>query len=259
VVVFVGAVAFTLCIRLANLIFPTSGDRVAIAEHLLGPIEERGSPLRLADRLPAIVSMPKDVRQAIRHAARIVGVDPGYLAAVAARESGFDPTARAEGSTAAGLFQFTADTWLRVVKVFGERYGLADEARQITIDSEGRVSVANAEIRTRLLQRRDDPRLSALMAAELGQDNKARLERVLGRSVTPAETYIAHFLGFSEAARMIDGARAVTRVSGVELLPIAAARNPAVFAPAGQAASAQDVVARINAYFDQEVPRFARM
>jgi hypothetical protein len=245
-------------IRIVGTLFAPTGPSTLV-ERLLLPIEERGSRLALAKGLPSIVAVPEDVRRAINGAARSVGMDVGYMTAVAARESAFDPTARADGTTATGLYQFTADTWLRVVKVFGDRHGLAEEAQQIRIGHDGGVSVPSAAARLKLLELRADSRLSALMAAELAQDNKARLERVLGRPVSAAEIYIAHFLGLSQAALIINAARATPGAAGAQLMPAAAARNPGVFTPAGRLASAGDIVAEIDAYFVREAPRFARM
>ena len=257
VTVLLGSVVLAACLRLTDMFVRPSSDPTAAAEHLLRPIEEKN--WHLADNLPDIVSVPKEVSRAIHAAASSVGVDAGYLTAVAARESGFDPAARADGSTAAGLYQFTADTWLRVVKVFGDKYGLARYARQITVDADGQVSMANGAAKAKLLKLRTDPQLAALMAAELGQDNKARLERVLGRRVTPAETYIAHFLGVSRGAQMIEAARLSPDVMGARLLPAVAGRNPGVFSPRGHDAAAGEIVARIDAYFDRQMPLLARM
>jgi transglycosylase-like protein with SLT domain len=192
--------------------------------------------------------MPDGVQYAIEYATEAVGVDPGYLVKVAARESGFDPAARARTSSAAGLYQFTAGTWLRAVKFFGANHGLEELARQITITETGRVVVSRAA-RVKLLQLRSDPTLSALMAAELARDNQMRLERLLGRGVTPAETYIAHFLGVAQAARIIVAAHSRPHVAAARLLPAAAQSNPAVFSPAGHAASAAAVVGKIETYF----------
>jgi hypothetical protein len=188
----------------------------------------------------------------------VVGVDATYMTAVAARESSFDPTVHAEGSSAIGLYQFTEDTWLRALKIFGVRHGLDELAQQITIDEYGDVSVRPGA-RAKLLQLRNDATLSALMAAELARDNKVRLERLLGRDVTPAETYLAHFLGVGQAARIIDAAHSKPHVSGARLLPAAARSNPAVFAPAGHAASAAAIVGKIEAYFSREVSPSARI
>jgi hypothetical protein len=230
-----------------------------LVERLLLPLEEQGSRLGLAKGLPSIIAVPEDVRRAINGAARAVGVDAGYMAAVAAKESAFDPAARADGTSAAGLYQFTADTWLRVVKVFGDRHGLAEEAQQIAVGRDGEVSVPSAAARSTLLALRVDPRLSALMAAELARDNQARLQLVLGRKVSAAEIYIAHFLGLSQAALIITASRATPGAAGAQLLPAAAARNSGVFSPAGRVASAGEIIAEIDAYFAREVPRFARM
>ena len=198
--------------------------------------------------------VPETVLSAIRHARDIVGADVAYLMAVAARESRFDPAVRARQTTAAGLYQFTEDTWLRVVKLFGARHGLEDYARRIVVDKDGAIAMRDAKSRAALLQLRDDPRLSALMAAELGRDNKLRLERILGRTVSPAETYLAHLLGIVPAARIIVTARSAPQTSAAGLLPTAARTNPGMFAPDGRAASAGAIVATIKAYFDRLMP-----
>jgi hypothetical protein len=207
------------------------------------------SPERLAQGLPPIGRVPENIGRAIQTAARETGVDATYLTTVAAKESSFDPLARSRGSTAAGLYQFTADTWLRVIKAFGRSHGLADYADQIAIDREGAVSMRNTAARTGLLQRRYDPQLAAVMAAELAKDNKTRLERSLGRAVTTSELYIAHFLGVPQAAVLITAAGSSPRTTGAELLPAAAGSNPEVFGSAGKAIPAHLIVARINAYF----------
>jgi hypothetical protein len=224
----------------------------SVTETLMKRIEE--SELGQIQDPPSGLKMSDDVRRAIAGAARDVGVDARYLVAVAARESGFDPAARAVGSSAEGLFQFTQPTWLRVVKVFGAKHGLAGEADAIVVDHDGGVSMPDAAARERLMERRDDALLSAEMAAELGLDNRTRLERILGRSATPSETYIAHFLGVSQAAQIIAAARATPTLSGSRLLPAAAASNPGVFAVGGDAASVSAIVARIDAYFAQQLP-----
>jgi hypothetical protein len=258
-----GIVAATLALalvwwaatRVAALLAPA---QVALMEHLLKDAPHL-SPGRLAAELVPIERVPGEVRQAIRHAAAEVGVDAGYLAAVAARESRFDPAARASGTSAAGLYQFTAGTWLRALKLFGTRHGLAAEAARIGIGPDGDIVLPDERTRARLLALRDDPRLAALMAAELGRDNQARLERLLGRAVTPAETYIAHFLGLAPAAQMIEAAAARPHLRGARLLPAAAASNPGIFRPEGEAASVGAIVGAIRDYFDREAPRFARI
>jgi len=230
----------------------------AVAAPAVPAVPEHAAPVPANEGYVATVGMRENVWRAIAHATEVVGVDAAYMTAVAARESGFDPAVRAEGTTATGLYQFTQDTWLRAVKIFGVRHGLTELAEQITIDEYGDVSVRPGA-RAKLLQLRNDPRLSALMAAELARDNKARLEHLLGRDVSPAETYLAHFLGVGQAARIIAAAHSKPHVSGARLLPAAARSNPAVFAPAGHAASAGAIVGRIEAYFSREVSPSARI
>ena len=64
------------------------------------------------------------VRAAIARAARATGVDFGYLLAQARLESRLDPGARAGTSSAAGLYQFTAGTWLQTLGRHGDEHGL---------------------------------------------------------------------------------------------------------------------------------------
>ncbi len=254
------ALLWTGGVYLARSILPARDGASAAAERLLlGDRVETARRLgaeRLAADLPPIGPVPEAMQRAIRHAAHEVGVDTGYLVAVAARESGFDPAARAPQSSAVGLYQFTEDTWLRVVKVFGAKHGLADYAREISVDDDGDVSMPGGALRKKLMQLRGDPGMAAMMAAELALDNKMRLERVLGRPVRPAEIYIAHFLGVAQAARIIQAAETQPHLSGARLLPTAAETNPGVFAPTGEALSAHTIVARIEAYFRREMPRF---
>ena len=236
---------------------PSALPAPAVAERLLEEIDAADAQPSAGADTAASLGVPEAVRRAIDRATGAVGVDAGYLTAVAARESRFNPARRAQGTTAAGLYQFTEDTWLRAVKVFGARHGLGEYARQIVIDDDGGLAMARPGARAKLLQLRNDALLSALMAAELARDNKARLARLLGRRVTPAETYLAHLLGVVQAARLIDAARSAPRTPGEQLLPAAARNNPGLFSPAGQAASASAIVAAIEAYFAHELPRFA--
>jgi hypothetical protein len=169
--------------------------------------------------------VPAPVRQAIDKATRLVGVDAAYLMVVAARESRFDPEARAHRTSAMGLHQFTTATWLRAGKMFGARHGLGDYTTLITINEDGLVSMPRGADRRDLLRLRKDPELAALMAAELARDNAQRLERILGRAVTPAETYMAHLFGVMPAARIIGAAHSAPDVSGTDLLPTGGAHQ----------------------------------
>jgi hypothetical protein len=199
----------------------------------------------------------ENVQRAIIKATRAVGIETSYLIVVAARESGFDPRKRARRTSATGLYQFTADTWLRSVRAFGERHGFGEYASQIAVDRNGRVSMRNATARANLLRLRADPEISALMAAELARDNEARLEQILDRPVTSAEIYLAHLLGVTHAARLIETARSAPYTPGVRLLPAAARSNPDLFKPLGRVASAQAIVKKLKIHYERQEVRFS--
>ena len=204
-----------------------------------------------------IDGVDENVQRAISKATRAVGIETSYLIVVAARESSFDPRKRAQRTSAMGLYQFTADTWLRALRAFGERHGFGEYASQIAVDRNGKVSMRTATARSKLLRLRADPEISALMAAELARDNEARLEQILGRPVTPAEIYLAHLLGVTHAARLIETARSAPHTPGVRLLPAAARSNPDLFKPLGRVASAHAIVNKLKIHYERQEVRFS--
>lgn len=169
-------------------------------------------------------SVRPDVQAAIARAAQATGVDFSYLLAQARIESSLNPSARAGTSSAAGLYQFTQGTWLSTLDRHGARHGLgwADAA----IDG-GRVS--DPALRSEVMALRFDPDASALMAAELANDNRASLTATLGREPDAAELYTAHFLGAEGAGRFLTALAADPGQSAAALLPAAAAANRGIF------------------------------
>ncbi|GMM61783.1 lytic transglycosylase domain-containing protein [Novosphingobium pituita] len=177
----------------------------------------------VAGSLPPGASGDGGVHGAIAHAADETGVDFGYLLAQARLESGLDPRARARTSSATGLYQFTGQTWLTTLARHGAEHGL-DWAGQAVGNA-----ASDPGLRTQLLALRNDPRLSALMAGELANDNRAALQTVLGRDPDHAELYLAHFLGADGATRFLTGLGANPDASAAALLPKAAAANRPIF------------------------------
>jgi len=57
--------------------------------------------------------------------------------------------------------------------------------------------------RAEILQLRDDPYLSAALAAEMLKHDGAKISEHLGRSLTAGETYLIHFLGPEDAERFM--------------------------------------------------------
>ncbi len=83
---------------------------------------------------------------------------------------------------------------------------------QIAKHSDGHYAVSNPTVRKQILDLGKYPSLNAAMAAELAADNKTKMEKALGRSVSPTDLYLAHFLGLSGALRFIhdDGEQPAT-------------------------------------------------
>lgn len=153
------------------------------------------------------------VMTALRTASTKTGADFGYLVKTAQRESNFDPGAKAPTSSATGLFQFTNETWLSVLDRYGAKHGVKTDGLS----------------REQLLDLRKDAGLSATMAGELAGENGKILTRKLGREPTSAELYIAHFMGPSDASRLITAARGKTPGVAADMFPRAALANANVF------------------------------
>ena len=85
---------------------------------------ERSTARRTGKITPEIVS-------AFQMAQQKAKADPFILLAIAWTETRFDPLARNKHSSARGLLQFTAVTWLTVIRDFGARHELAHYANAI--------------------------------------------------------------------------------------------------------------------------------
>ncbi len=188
-----------------------------------------GQANSIASTIAAPTGARPEVHAAIVRAAQATGVDFSYLLAQARLESSLDPAARAGTSSAAGLYQFTSGTWLQTLEKHGAAHGLdwADAA----ID---RGRVTDRALRQQVLALRDDPDLSARMAAELARDNRAALLPVLGREPDATELYLAHFLGSGGAGRFLTALAADPAQSAAAVLPQAASANRAIFYDGGQ-------------------------
>jgi hypothetical protein len=170
-----------------------------------------------------------DVLQGIQQASASTGVDFAYLMAQAAKESGFNPEAKAKSSSAAGLYQFVEQTWLSVVRKHGAEHGLGDMASRIKLGEDGKLRVADQALRKEILDLRRDPAIAAAMAAEHAADNERRLEAKLGREAGPVDLYLAHFLGLSGATSFLRAMASDPNQGAANLFPKAAAANRAIF------------------------------
>lgn len=146
------------------------------------------------------------VRDTIIAAAKVVGVDPGLLAGMAAQESGFQPGIRAKGSSATGLFQFLDGTWKQMLKQYGPKYN-------IPAGTPATNGAANA-----------------ILGAQYVKDNIEALRKVTN-NVQPGDAYLAHFLGLGGARKAL---QAGDNASFASLFPRAARANPSYSGTIGQ-------------------------
>lgn len=174
------------------------------------------------------VEVPREALGAVLEAAARTGVDPAYLCALADKESGWSTEARSSSSSAVGLFQFLEDTWLRMVKSHGASWGLADEAAAISIGARG-ARVADAALRSRILELRRDPWYAAVLAAEMLKRDRALVGGRLGRELNATEAYLAHFLGPAGAGRILSPGRGHARSTAARILPASAKANRSLF------------------------------
>lgn len=170
-----------------------------------------------------------DVLAALRTASRKTGLDFDYLLNTAMRESSLNVQAKSKVSSASGLFQFIDQTWLGVVKRYGERHGLGAYAGAIQQGGDGRYSVSSPETKAAILALRQNPELSAMMAGESAKEIKQSLECALGRKLCGGELYAAHFMGPSAARQLIQLNESDPAARADRVFPQAARANKTVF------------------------------
>jgi len=193
-----------------------------------------------------------EVESAIAAAARRSTVGFDFLVAQAQVESAMDPSAKAATSSASGLYQFIDSTWLHTMHRHGERFGLGAVAAQIDVSANGGAQVRDPARRAAILDMRNDPRIAALMAAGLAEDNRAHLAPILGREPGSNELYLAHFLGAGGAGRFLQAMEHNPQQDAAALFPAAARANPAIFnRPGGVPDSVAGVMQRLSDRFER--------
>ncbi len=153
-----------------------------------------------------------------------------------------DPSAKAKGSSAAGMFQFTEQTWLQMVKEEGPKYGLDSQADAITRTPSGRFTVKDPEQKEEILALRYDPQISSVMAGAFTQRNQETMTAALRRPPSDGELYAAHFLGAQGAIDLIRLVSTNPSASAAKAFPDAAAANPTIFYNKGQPRSSSEVL-----------------
>lgn len=172
---------------------------------------------------------PTRIINAVQKASAQTGVDFQFLMEKASTESSFNPAAKAKSSSATGLFQFIENTWLNMVKNYGEKYGLGKYASAITVSDDGKACVKDCDLKNEILNLRKNPEISALMAGEYSAENKEILQAKVGGDIGATELYLAHFLGAGGAAKFLNSRDTNPDAKAASVLPQAAAANKSVF------------------------------
>ena len=157
----------------------------------------------------------------------MVGLDPALAAAIAAKESGFNPTSMSKEAgpkAARGMYQFKPDTFNEMVKKYGSKYGIDAQSANIM-----------------------DPRQSALMGMHYVKQGMSS-----AGGTSPGWAYLTHFLGqggdLNKFKSMGEGDIAANT------LPGPASQNPPVFYHGGKKDSPR-TKGEIIAFADSELQR----
>jgi hypothetical protein len=150
---------------------------------------------------PGSLLMPNaTVADAIKKASQMIGVDESILLAMAKQESTFNAAAKADTSSAKGLFQFLDSTWNDMIRKYGKQY-------------------------PQLYNGPYDALASSIAGALYIKENSKILERA-GIPLTGTNIYATHFLGPGGARRLLGSNPNALAAS---ILPDAARANKNIF------------------------------
>ncbi len=145
-------------------------------------------------------------------------VNSELLDKIAMMESGGNPNAHAQGSSASGMYQFTNPTWKDAVARYGSETGVR-------------------------LQDKNNPRAQRIIAEKMLKDSAADLKNFLGREAQPTEIYLTHFLGLGGAKKLLGSN---PRQFAAAVLPEAARANRSVFFKEGRPLTVAEVYSNFN-------------
>jgi len=148
---------------------------------------------------------PPVIKSVIAEASAKFGVSEDLMTRIAARESSFNPGATNPKSSAGGLYQFIDKTWSGMVAKYGAAAGVAPDASRF------------------------DPKAAALMAAAMTKENDLIVKKVFGRSATPGELYVGHFMGGPKMVSMMQLNEKQPDAPAAVAFPAEAAANPTIF------------------------------
>ena len=174
-------------------------------------------------------------------------------------ETAFKQNSVNKQTGAAGPFQFVKNTWLSMVKTYGEALGVKPElVSQITTDAKGHLKVADPQALKDILELRHDVALSSSMAEKLMVLNTSQLHHILHRAPTEPEVHLAFLLGASGAGKLITAAQATPNIASSEVVAVAATANPTLFHDkSGKVRSAAEAVSFLAAKYQHDKAKVA--
>jgi len=187
------------------------------------------------------ISVPQSLAYVLTAAGDRNGVDFDYLLQTAMRESSLNPQAKAQTSSAVGLFQFLEGTWMQVMKQEGPRLGYGKYADAIEVNSSGDYRVRDPALKAQILKLREDPQIAADLAAAFTKTNGDYLQTRFGRMPSAGELYIAHFLGAQGAEKMFNAGLQNPDQVAANLFPRQAAANQNIFYSDGHPRTIREV------------------
>ena len=161
-------------------------------------------------------SIPDNVLEAIVTASTLTNINTYYLLAMCASESSFNPNAKAQTSSASGLYQFINSTWVYMINAYGKDYN-------ISIDQVF------------------DPKANALMGAFFAKENYDFLNNKLNREISNSELYLAHFLGKNGALKLLKANLDSSSVDTMGII-VANANRSVFFSKDGSEKKVSDVI-----------------
>ena len=199
------------------------------------------------------IAVPQTLAYMLTSAGDRNGVDFDYLLQTAMRESSLNPQARAQSSSAVGLFQFLESTWLQVMKEQGPRLGYQQYADAIQKNGDG-YQVADPQLKAQILKLREDPQIAADLAAAFTKSNGDYLSAKFGRQPSAGELYIAHFLGAQGAEKMFNAGLQNPDQIAADLFPRQAQANRTIFYDNGQPRTIRQVYRALVSRHETGVP-----
>jgi hypothetical protein len=147
--------------------------------------------------------VPHKVLKELVRAANDADFPTDYLFGIVEKESRFDCSAAPPSGSARGCMQVIDQTWLRMVKDYGSKFGLAEEAGMVDLTYNKRkqpvYKVRDPDQAKRILDLRYDVYYAAALSVTDLKSAKARIEKNLSVKFDDDNLYLPHFLGEDRA------------------------------------------------------------